>query len=73
MSQWTETVEVSGVKWEVTFEYTPGAAATHTDPEVPEELYPVSIKLNGDEWLDDITHDTAMWFAEQAKAKASAL
>ena len=73
MSEWTETVEVSGVKWEVTFEYTPGVAATHTDPASPEELYPLSIKLNGDEWIDDFTESIGMWFAEQAKAKASAL
>ena len=73
MSEWTETVEVSGVKWEVTFEYAPGVAATHTDPEALEQLYPVSIKLNGDEWIADFTESIAMWFAEQAKAKASAL
>lgn len=73
MSEWTETVEVSGVKWEVTFEYTPSVAATHTDPASPEELYPVSIKLNGEEWIDDLTEKAAMWFASLAAMKAKAL
>jgi hypothetical protein len=69
MNKWTETIELGGINWEVTCEFSGYEPATHTDPAVPAEFYAVSIVFNGFDWLEYFTPVTVAWFAEQVREK----
>ncbi len=69
MAQWTETVELGGIKFEVTCEYSAYEPATHTDPAVNEEFYAISAMANGYDWLEHFSGETAEWLTEQVREK----
>ena len=69
MKEGMETVDVSGVRWQVVYEWCPYEKGTFDSPPVEAEFYVTKILLNGDEWQDMMTEKAIQYFTGLAKSK----